>query len=512
MDMNETLSDHSLMRCRSQRLFPFFALYLVILFNLAAVCVAQQQPPPPGIVQHSRNIQYDLPSFFEAVHPMVHRLDGRMPLLVWNLPMPGESAMIWSRQSGSLRKAVDELARRGIMPVVLPPGEGALALARTLQEAGQPVYLSIARADQLQKTAWQNCTIWVYQPGENLPRNIPPQRWPCLPANDPALAAQWVQKRVQGLHDAGIKVNGAFFDDEGLPQPWAGLLESQRSTPQCRAQYPPGLLDDPQQFLDYVVDLRAKLIDRAMAGPIHRLFPGAVVGNFGETSWTQPHVGPGGQTYPPLRCGGDIVTPDLYAHVAPVVRSDGLVLSQEKMDQQSLQYLLNKLGAAAPAARAYGQLLVPYISQQVPAEVPFRGPSLTMSDNAWRELQWHVWLRGANGLFLFNPPATNVKSPMSASFRMVENARDIYDHVLAQRKFLDKGEPMTYGVPDLTKGEPLWSGLRLPEQCLVRVFSPTAQTQKVKVQAYEQAQVTLDAPPQGATYVVGRDGSVTRVE
>jgi hypothetical protein len=34
----------------------------------------------------------------------------------------------------------------------------------------------------------------------------------------------------------------------------------------------------------------------------------------------------------------------------------------------------------------------------------------------------------------------------------------------------------------------------------------------VKVQAFDQVEVTLDAPPQGATYLVGRDGRVHRGE
>jgi hypothetical protein len=490
--------------------YRFFAVALLLLLIVSTVTAAD----PPATEQRSRNIQYSLPSFFEVVQPMKHPLGGRMPLLVWSLPMPGGQALIWSRRSGALRKAVDELARRGIAPAVMPPGDGAVALARTLQEAGQPVYLSIPRGDQLQATAWQNCTIWVQPPGAKPQKSEREQRWPCLPMNDPATAAKWVEQRVAALHDAQVKVSGAFFDDEGLPQPLPGLLESQRSTAECRAQYPQGLLDDPQQFRTYVMTLRAKLIEQAMTEPIHRLFPGALVGNFGEYSSTQqaPYLDAGGHAYPPLRCGGDLVTPVIYAMVEPAVGADRQVLTQEKLDARYLQDLLGNFSLAAPAAKAYGQLLVPYAGQQVSAGALPRGPLRTMSDSAWRELQWHLWLRGAYGIFLFNPPPSKATSPMSASFRMVENARDIYDQVLAHRQFLENGEPMTYAVSNLLKGDPMWSGLRLPEHCLVRTFSPNPQTQSVKVQAYEQVPVTLDAPPRGAAYLIGRDGKVQKVE
>ena len=62
---------------------------------------------------------------------MKHPLGDRMPFLLWNLPMPVGQQLIWARQSGSLRKVIDQLAERGVVPTVqLPGGSGAIALAQ----------------------------------------------------------------------------------------------------------------------------------------------------------------------------------------------------------------------------------------------------------------------------------------------------------------------------------------------------------------------------------------------
>ena len=49
----------------------------------------------------------------------------------------------------------------------------------------------------------------------------------------------------------------------------------------------------------------------------------------------------------------------------------------------------------------------------------------------------------------------------------------------------------------LGSGEPIWSGLRLPDRCLVRAFTPGEKGGSVKVPAYENVTVALEAPPAG---------------
>ena len=49
-----------------------------------------------------------------------------------------------------------------------------------------------------------------------------------------------------------------------------------------------------------------------------------------------------------------------------------------------------------------------------------------------RELHYHIWLRGADGMFLFNLGYPNSGVTPDFSFHSVEDARQVYDDLLAQ--------------------------------------------------------------------------------
>ncbi len=453
-------------------------------------------------------VAYDLPSFFQVVQPMKHPLGDRMPLFLWNLPMPVGQQLIWSRQSGSLRKAIDELAQRGIVPMVhLPGGSGGLALAQTLQEAGRPIYLLNDNVTLIESTAWRNCTVWA--DGPDFVHNNHPRRWPCLPMADPQPGANWVTQQVVPFKQTGIAVSGVFFDDEGLPYSSNGIYEATANAPQIRAQYPPGTFDSPDAFARYTLRLHEKLERQILVEPVHQLYPQALVGQYGDIASAQNK--PGSWGYPPRSCEGDLAMPSLYAHNALLLAAlrPGETLTQQRADEIYFSTLLDVWSPAAADARAAHKKLVPYVGQVVfddwrPAA------RFGLSRGKWRELQYHLWLRGADGLFLFNLGFPTSGVTPDFSFRSVEDARQVYDTLLAHREFLDKGEPMNYAVGAMIDGQPIWSGLRLPDRCLVRAFTPGEKGSSVKIPAFENVSVTVEAPPEGALYLIGKDGSVKK--
>jgi hypothetical protein len=121
-----------------------------------------------------------------------------------------------------------------------------------------------------------------------------------------------------------------------------------------------------------------------------------------------------------------------------------------------------------------------------------------------------MFLRGMNSVYLFNlDPNAYVSADVSLQF--IEDARSVYDQMLVFPQFLDHGTPMNLTTPNITAGAAVWLGLKLNNQALIRTWSPTGSTQQVTIQAFSGVSVTLAAPSQGATYLVGADGSVQQV-
>jgi len=135
-----------------------------------------------------------------------------------------------------------------------------------------------------------------------------------------------------------------------------------------------------------------------------------------------------------------------------------------------------------------------------------------MSQRAFREVVWHAFLRGASTIYVFNlgyPTKPQTVTP-ALSFESIEDVRSVYDSLLARREFLDKGEPVNFKFPALFGAEPVWSGLRLGDRCLVRTFTLGAVPAKVQVTPFPGVTLTLDAPPEGATCIIHKDGRIER--
>lgn len=452
-------------------------------------------------------LAYNMPSLLASVHPLRHPLQGRMPLLLWNLPLPAGQPLVWSRRSGALRKTIDQLAERGIVPVVQGYGDGALALAKTIQEAGQPVYLLIPTVDIIERHAWTDCPTWV-DSGET--RLHAHRKYPCLPMYDSKAGAEFVRQQVVPFQHEGIAVAGVFFDDEGLPNYSDELFASQAHSPACVAQYPAGVIDNPAAFKSYVASLRATLTAQILAEPVHRLFPKAIVGDFADAAVPAPP----GSDAADLLPGGDAAMPALYANPADLrLRWPGhpQAATQAEADQFYVLNLLRSFSAGAPAARGAHKMLVPYVGQwAVYADPQWHDtPRIAMGRAAWREMLFHVWLRGADGMYLFNLGAPSTGVSPDFSFGSVSDAVEVYDELLEYHEFLEHGQPMNFTVPADLDHDAIWSGLRLEDRCIVRVFPLGRERRSVELSPFEGVVSKLDAPPAGATYLLERSGKST---
>ena len=465
--------------------------------------------PPAGKRTQPVVTGFDMPSLLSVLQPMTQSIAGRIPLLAWTLPIPFSESIAQARADGKLLQYVQQMAARGIVPVVQIGPAGSwhtgpieeLALASTLQEAGLPVYLQF-NGNIIESTAWQNNTVWSVGPDAAQGGKV--RRWPCLPLADGTIGARSISQQLLPLQQAGIKVAGVWFDDEGLPGPWNGIYESQKANARCAAYYPSGVLNSWDTFAAYAYSLRSRLETQVMADPVHALFPGALVGNFADAVSTvsSPYLGLGKHPMPAYDLGGmDTMMPMLYPQFLWLAANT----PQQQLDATMFERLLAAESSAA--SNRGSKRIIPFLS--IYAVAPY-GKGGIMSSAAGKELMRQMFLRGMDGMYLFNLNSTAYVTD-EQSLQFLEDARSVYDQMLAFPEFLDHGTPMNLATPNIIGGAAVWSGLKIDDKALVSAWSPTGATQQVKIQPFAGVTITLAAPSQGATYIVGADGRVQQV-
>jgi hypothetical protein len=466
--------------------------------NVQAVTGALNTPSGP--------VPWTRDGVLQNIQPMQHSTAGRLPLFVWGLPTGYGPGLIQQRQSGQLKQWIDQLAARGMVPIVDmgQDAPSAVALAQTLQDDHQPVFLLFQKPDILESTVFQHATVW--SPGIDID-GVTAKNWPSYPQADASLGAAWVRQQLQPFQQAGVHLSGVWFDDERSPYPWWPAWQAEKADPRNQALYPAGVLNDWYKWNQYVDQLRSTLINQAMVDPIHQMFPGTVVGNFGETpsSAQTPFVDEVGSPAEPHSIGTtDAAMPVYYVGGIPAAQylKTGQVLTQATSDGVYFQNVISSMDSLVP--NAAGKLVVPYASAMMP------GAPYPISTATYKEMLRHLWLRGANSMFLFGLAYPGAEVDQAPALQQIEAARSVYDEMLTYRPFLDQGTPMNLANPSVTGTTPTWSGLKLGNQALVRTYSVDGQGTQVTVNAFGQ-NLVLDAPRAGATYLITQGGAVTRV-
>ncbi len=458
-------------------------------------------------------VTWDMESFARVIKPMQHSMEGRLPLLLWNFPIPRGEERVELRQSGKLREYIEIMAERGMLPTVEMgwnwTPEGAMAMAQTLQEAGKPVHVLVPWIHGGEEGLYANCTVWVE--GSTTRERV--RQWPCLPLYDPSQSQAWLKDWMQRFKAAGVEVRAVWFDYEALPHPWNGVEQAMRKSEECRQHFPPGALDDRWTFQEYVYNLRAQVLSEAMVDPVKEIFPDALVSNYSEVA-SSAAVRTFGWLMPCTIGRLDAIMPSAYAGTRDLSRhfEPGEEVTQEKADRIYF-YSLVQIISTANANKAAGKLSIPYISRFSP-DIREERFLFGMTSARYRELVRHLLLRGADSFYLYNlgnPRAGQIVTP-AMSFESVEDARAVYDELLEYREFLDQGQVMNYDFPPLHSTAPVWSGLRLADSCLVRTYTLGEETVKVIIMAFPGVPVQLEVPPEGATYLIHSDGAYTKVE
>jgi len=426
----------------------------------------------------------------ERIPPMKHTRGGRWPLTLWEGPPP----------EALDADLVTAMLQRGIAPV-LPLAPGSIPVAKMVQQVGAPVIL---RDTQGTGSTWPydlagHDANWAHRYGAD---EQVPEAWRLKPSptlvSGWALAAQRLRELMRGFKHAGINVNAVWLDYEG--EPLGADYASARASAVSRSVMPAWALLSETNYRLYTRRLWIQLLSAYIAGPVREVYPAVSVTNWIATvsSPEAPVLSWDNLPHPPM--GSTLLSatnPVAYGIDIAWFHNRVEVKDQRAVDRIYLNILLRQVSADARGRDLLAPELeaIPWVARWVVDDPQRTAPM--MSRAAYREALRHLWLRGVDGMQVFNPVR---KGFSELAIEEVEDTVAVYDEMLAWREFFDGGAVMNYGFPKSAADRVLWSGLRLTTRALVRVVSLVGKQQALKFEPWPGVTAELVAPVGGASY------------
>ncbi len=498
---------------------------LSIAILVPALAPAAENKPPGATQQKSK--PWFLPELLRRVAPLTHDARGRLPMIcITPFRMSAEDK---SFEEGRPlpTEMIRQLKARGLTQFLYPQ-EKYLPYAKALQREQAGVIVLEASAFNGpggEDEKGQAVADWLHV----LPKGYkglerPPQqpRFPC-----PLLLEGWRRKAelyrsfFRKCKAEGIQVQGVWLDQEVEPYGGEAQWREAQACSRCRALFPAGVLDDHQRYRAFIGRWRNELFSAYLVAPVLESFPRCAVTNWHEviSSLEIPTPGWTGEDLLPPRGIG------MYTAANPVVYGNTLwyslhwkkewnwPLDAAHMDRLYTHVMLAQISAHEANARrlAPEKLCIPWVDRFCADD---RDPKIPiLSRGRYREILRHCWLRGADSMQIFNPVWFD-SDPLREAIvaEEVEDAVAVYDEMLAFRELLDAGVTLGLAVPEVTDDGPIWSGRRLKDRAVVRLFSMGPKPLKARIRPFDQAgEIELDCPPQGATYLLERQGDKVRI-
>jgi hypothetical protein len=393
--------------------------------------------------------------------------------------------------------------------------KGSIEAARALQEAGSPVIIMQGTAGNWPYSLAADSSAWAHQFDEGYHYKMagpgPLGEWhgacPKMIGGWEALAEQ-IRDTLGAFRDAGVTVDAVWMDWEGDPYPWSQLFKQLEHCKRCREQLPAAVLEDKTQFWAYYWRLYQQLYGAYLAAPVREIFPQCSV-----TNW---HIVYSTQTRPLFYFVDNRVMPPsippLFSATNPVAYGNDLFwhaewrdeypVDRRHVDQFYTHLLLRQISGDAANRLAYAHDVgsFPWVVRwcQLDGEKEERVPD--MSREAYREALRHLWLRGIDGMQVFNAYTQDYEE---LALLELQDAVQAYDQILEHREFLEAGEVMNLEVPEAQDDGVFWSGLRLGERAVLRLSSQGEQAARVELEPWSGHRIELEAPTDGRTYLLG---------
>ncbi len=411
----------------------------------------------------------------ENTHPLQHPRGKRLPLYLWPAMNPGK---LTGREAEEL---VRELDRRGVglvcrwdhnrledsLAEALPVARAQKKLGLLINVDATPCLYAFfngdpatAHVDDAGRPFWDTS---FGKPDMGCPFAIDHRR---------AEIRQRIERFADAYRQAGLSPGFVFADWEvDGPIAWNDAWSASKRCRRCRERIP-----DIESFLAFqktLYDLRADLQRDVYAEPLLRTFPKVLVGNYG----VYPHDGfrywydyfereepwyPGIRDQNALyRHWPDEFTGTGYTFAMPVVYTWSRMWNWYDFDNADYRWFRPMLLEATNAAK-HTPANVPVIAfvhwhTTDPPKPP--DPELKqMSEWAYRELLWHMLLRGVDTFFLWCPAEEN-----ATEVRLVH---EVWAAAQEYGDFLDSGKPISFDVPE--RPGTVISCLLLGDRLLVR--------------------------------------------
>lgn len=272
--------------------------------------------------------------------------------------------------------------------------------------------------------------------------------------------------------EAGLTIDFAYLDWEiDGPIEWNAAWRHSKRCRVCREHVPE--IDDFYAFQATLREIRAELQREVCVETMQEYYPDVLVGNYsvypqsGVRYWYDYY-----EELPPdapffrdqqakYRPWYHEFGPSGYTFANPVVYTWYATWSwYPRWDNDDYRWFYNllKVGANAGAHTPQEIPLITWLHWHTTAP-PEDAPEVPqMSEWAYQELIWHLYLRGTDGLMMWCRQEETTKE--------VRLITEVMDGMLAHREFIGAGKPVMLSVP--ARPGTVVSGLRLDDRLLVR--------------------------------------------
>ena len=460
--------------------------------------------PPDFAVKQAPDKRSFLERLLAEVPPLKHPRGQRWPMIMWeSLPTTVQPAA-----------AYQALLDRGLTQCLRLDAK-LLPVAGALQAAGSPIIIVEGRGGAWPANLAGKAENWAHQfeDGYTLPKGRPAAA--CLVREDGwALNVANLQTTLRAFKAANVRIDAAWLDWEGDPYWPGGQYEQAKHCRQCQAELPPGTLATPEAFAAFGWRLYVRLLDTYLAAPILAEFPRCSITNWNVVVstperplrfWENTVISP---TFPSVMTA---TNPIAYGNTVFFKRAwkPEYVFDREHVDQFYAHLLLRMVSDDTANRLKYmpEKQSVPWVDRWCPDDEDPKIPII--SRERYREVLRHLWLRGVAAMQIFNPRRPGFDDIV---FSEVADAVAVYDEMLAFAPFLDRGEVLCTDVPQVQDDGVLWSGLRLGDEAVVRVFKQGGGTAEVTIAAWPGAPVKLTADAKGRTFLLKRTGDAAKAE
>ncbi len=398
----------------------------------------------------------------------------RLPLYIW----PAQS--LGTRNEGEIEALLRDLDARGMAAIGnWKPNaiEEALVLARIQKRLALPISVN-ATASTYGFFDGSGRTAHIDDTGKPFFDTSFPtdRRMGCPFAIDHRIPemADRIRSAVEAYRREGLTIDFLYADWEvDGPLEWNGAWESSRKCRRCRREVPD--IESFDAFQAAIRRKRAALQKAMLAEPVLEAFPDALVGNYA----VYPHDG--------TRYWYDYFEQELdekYRKWYPEFEETGFTFAMPVVypwyrgykwydfENSDYRWFYNMLlvGTNAGKSTPASIPIITFVHWHTTEPPRNTDPGVRqLSAETYKELLWHLHLRGHDGLFLW--------SPKDEALEESQLVHQFYRESHAYREFLLRGTPVLFSVP----GEPgpVVSALKLGERLLVRRTDFGSETEPV---------------------------------